>query len=97
MGKVSTAQSPSVSWRLPTINDYKLADINGIRFVMPDMGIPGTQRLNYDVSAGGAIEISSTVNSSTRQNVWYFSSVEGKYGNTIQKSISTSSFRCVGR
>lgn len=37
-GKVGLGfnSTPSVRWRLPTIYDYKMADINGIRFVLPD-------------------------------------------------------------
>jgi hypothetical protein len=30
--------TPRVAWRLPSIYDYKQADLNGIRFVMPDQG-----------------------------------------------------------
>lgn len=31
------SSTPSVKWRLPTRNDYYQAEIDGIRFVMPDM------------------------------------------------------------
>lgn len=30
---------PQVTWRLPSINDWKLADVNGIRKVLPNMEI----------------------------------------------------------
>ena len=36
-GKMGLLSTPSVKWRLPTLNDYNQADVNGIRFVMPDM------------------------------------------------------------
>jgi hypothetical protein len=38
MRAVGGTSSPGVRWRLPTIGDYKQADVNGIRHVMPDMG-----------------------------------------------------------
>lgn len=53
MGKTATDQRPSIRWGLPSIYDYKLADANGIRFVMPDMGIPGASRPSVNGSGGG--------------------------------------------
>jgi len=36
-GNLTSASTPSVTWRLPTIDDWKLADVNGIRKVLPNM------------------------------------------------------------
>lgn len=35
MRLTATATSPSVAWRLPTMNDYQLANVNGLRFPKP--------------------------------------------------------------
>ena len=37
MGAVATGSSPSVIWRLATRNDWLQAEINGVRFVLPNM------------------------------------------------------------
>lgn len=103
LGKSST---PSVRWRLPTIEDYKLADINGIRFVMPDMGAAGFARYPED-GTGGAQEfvngqlvsldpeLSATVFSSDRSEVWGFVADNG--GVIPVPRTNASRFRCVGR
>ncbi len=56
MGKNRRQYSPSVRWRLPSIEDYNIASANGIRFVMPDMGMMGTYRPAIDGSVGGSDE-----------------------------------------
>lgn len=94
MGKNST---PSVRWRVPTINDYKMADVNGISFVMPDMGTAGTSRPNtFDSSAGaGNYEWSTTVNSDAREFAKTYSPSGGGIGADYRDSLL--SVRCVGR
>lgn len=84
MGKISSVTSPSVMWRLPSIYDYKLADVNGIRFVMPDMAV-----------TSGGYEWSASVNSSVRAYGWLF---YGAYGNVLNNVRDNAySARCVGR
>ena len=39
MGAVATISSPSVRWRLPTIYDWQMANINGVRFVLPNIAV----------------------------------------------------------
>lgn len=95
MGKTATAQSPSVRWRLPSMYDYNIANANGIRFVMPDMGITGTSRPSSDGSVGGNVEWSSSLVSFSRYYAWNFYSVSGNVGNVSRSS--TYSARCVGR
>lgn len=95
MGKTSTAQSPSVRWRLPSIEDYMQANVNGIRFVMPDMGIVGTSRPLADGSVGGYWEWSASLVSSVRSSAWYFSSSNGFISNDFR--TSSGSVRCIGR
>ncbi|MFM8270047.1 MAG: hypothetical protein ACKN9V_07645 [Pseudomonadota bacterium] len=36
-GNLTFTSSPSVTWRLPTMEDWKLAEVNGIRKVLPNM------------------------------------------------------------
>lgn len=93
MGKTITPQSPSIRWRLPSIEDYMLANVNGIRFVMPDMGIVGTSRPVIDGSPGGSWEWSSTLVSNNRTSAWYFTS--GFVSNDFRTSLGA--VRCVGR
>lgn len=61
MGKIATATSPSVRWRLPSIHDWNLADVNGVRHVLPNMGDTW----------------SATVSSNSRNLAWYFSGTDG--------------------
>lgn len=92
LGKGST---PGVRWRTPSINDYKLADINGIRFVMPDMGIGGANRPTPDNSIIGASEWSSTGSSTSRLSSWIFFSGSGS--TNLDNRLNTYGVRCVGR
>ena len=92
LGKNST---PGVRWRSPSIDDYKIADANGIRFVMPDMGIGGASRPSPDGSVAGSAEWSSSVVSSGRFNAWVFIAGVGVVDGSIRSS--TYGARCVGR
>ena len=92
LGKNST---PGVRWRSPSIDDYKIADANGIRFVMPDMGIGGASRPSPDGSVAGSAEWSSSVVSSSRFVAWYFDAGSGFVGGNFRSS--TVGARCVGR
>jgi hypothetical protein len=51
-GRLGKNSTPSVMWRLPSIYDFNQADVNGIRFVMPDLGIAGSSRSVPDASPG---------------------------------------------
>jgi hypothetical protein len=98
MGRVSTpGASPSVSWRLPTIEDYKLADVNGIRMVMPDMGIAGPSRpVAPDASTGYVNdEWSASVYSISRAYAWGFRGSGGLV--TYYYRNFPYGVRCVGR
>ena len=92
LGKNST---PGVRWRSPSIDDYKIADANGIRFVMPDMGIGGASRPSPDGSVAGSAEWSSSVVSSSRGVAWVFYADVGLvYANSRSFTYGA---RCVGR
>src|SRR5690606_19404625 len=65
---LNLSSTPRVAWRLPNIYDFKQADVNGIRFVLPDMG-PGAASPWYEWSA--------SVDSEGRTYAWYFGSVGG--------------------
>jgi len=80
--QTATSRSPSVIWRLPTIYDFKLAEVNGIRFVVPNIGDAFW---------------SATVNSGYRAGAWYFYGVNGYYDGGAARDNSAVSVRCVGR
>ncbi len=88
---------PSISWRLATIKDYNAAEVNGIRSVMPDMGIVGAQRPTRDVSTGSSsyYEWSASVVSYDRYNSWVFSGSGGNVG--YDGRDYANAVRCVGR
>jgi hypothetical protein len=60
--KGNTLAAENVKWRLPTIYDWKLADVNGIRIVLPNMA-------NWFWSA--------SVFSLTRGLAWFFDGLYG--------------------
>ena len=92
LGKNST---PGVRWRSPSIDDYKIADANGIRFVMPDMGIGGASRPSPDGSVAGSAEWSSSVVSSSRGYAWVFYADSGVVYGSLRSNAGGA--RCVGR
>ncbi|MBK7961667.1 MAG: hypothetical protein IPK04_11025 [Bdellovibrionales bacterium] len=92
LGKNST---PGVRWRAPSLGDYMQANVNGIRFVMPDMGIAGASRPSPDGSVVGSAEWSSSVVSSGRGVAWVFYADIGYVLNVIRDF--TYGARCVGR
>lgn len=96
-GGLGKNSSPSVRWRLPTIEDFMLASVNGIRFVMPDMGIDGSNRPIPDGStAGGSYgDWTSTVEEDFPDYSWYFDNYQGSL--TTDYRNNTRAVRCVGR
>lgn len=81
MRLTATGSSPSVVWRLPTKNDYHLAEMNGIRFVVPVAG-------NFFWTA--------TVLSTFRDWAWEWADNFGQIG-IRQRVTATRQVRCVGR
>ncbi len=94
-GLMGANSTPAVYWRLPSQHDYELAEVDGIRMVMPDMGVAGTNRPNIDASTVGSPEWSSTTSSSLRGNGWVFNSQSGPFTTTFH--YSSYAVRCVGR
>ncbi|HEX7675946.1 MAG TPA: hypothetical protein VF412_17340 [Bdellovibrio sp.] len=79
---LSLTSTPVVAWRLPTIYDYKQAEVDGIRFVMPDGGV-------------GSGEWAATIYSTDRSEAWFFDS---NYGATsVGARTGNHAIRCVGR
>jgi hypothetical protein len=94
--------STKVLWRLPTRQDYYLADIDGIRFVLPDMGNSGSGRtLVQDASPGcgwGSYvgsEWTATVYSMFRSYSWVYSP-STPWSGEFERGMGLSA-RCVGR
>ena len=79
-----TATSPAVAWRLPTIYDYEIAEVHGIRFVMPDMGSSATGQ-----------EWMATTYSTDKNKAWTFASNTGLHA--VKNRDLTALVRCVGR
>jgi hypothetical protein len=77
----ATGTSPSVVWRLPTWYDYKLADVNGIRFPLPNMATNFWSASVYTLGRG---------------NAWYFFGDYGTFSVT-GRNTAGSFVRCVGR
>lgn len=92
LGKNST---PGVRWRAPSLGDYMQANVNGIRFVMPDMGIAGASRPSPDGSVVGSAEWSSSVVSSARNVAWFFFAGFGGVNFSV-RDVAVGA-RCVGR
>ncbi len=98
-GGIGLNTSPTVSWRLPTRYDYEQADIDGIRFVMPDMGTAlGTNQ----AFPSSAKEWTSTVlagpSPTPRSMAWYFSSLSGSTTPMLSYDNTSKVYgvRCVG-
>lgn len=90
---LSLTSTPSVAWRLPTANDYKLADLNGIRFVLPDTGV-------YDVLANQlAVKnfdwVATGLSYSNANYAYRYSTSMG--WTDMNTRTALQSVRCVGR
>ncbi len=87
-GLNKTSSDLQVVWRIPTIFDYEVAEYNGIRFVMPDMGkaLPTSSQ---------QFEWMGTINSADSSKAWVFSSKLGKHA-FLGRNL-TAGVRCIGR
>lgn len=97
MGKYST---PSVIWRLPTLNDFAQAEVDGIRFVLPQMGLAGASRPSPDGSPGVINEAwSATLLSTDKTQAHDFGYINGGTGCLLNFQGRTNSrpVFCVGR
>jgi hypothetical protein len=81
-GDLGITSTPVVRWRLPTIYDYKQADIDGIRAVLPGM--------DADIR-----EWTATVSATYRDSAWYFKAPQGSINSTFRNTLQGA--RCVGR
>jgi hypothetical protein len=93
-GYMGAKSSTKVRWRLPTKSDYELAEVDGIRFVMPDMGTAGgTNGRASDGTIGSLFnEAMATAYSSSRSLNWYMSASDGRF-----EPFQDATARCVGR
>lgn len=96
MGALSSAK---VRWRLPTKYDFDQADLDGIRFVMPDMGSPGNanNRANDGTIGGGNVEWTATPFSNSRDIAWVYYSQGGGFQWAFSRAGAGEVTRCVGR
>lgn len=81
---IHSTSTQKIFWRLPTIYDYRIANYNGMRFVLPDM---------TGVNAND--EWTATINSLDRKKAWTFQSGSGQ---KLSKARNLKfSARCIGR
>lgn len=80
------SSTPSVAWRLPSMNDYYLAEVNGIRFVLPDTLSNITEEKEWAVT---------TLSSNTNAGILYYAKMGSISAGTRTATASTA--RCVGR
>ncbi len=71
-----------VSWRLPTRSDWMMADIDGVRHVLPEM--------NHNFW-------SATIYSAARQNAWIYAGNYGTISTTNRSNLGDRYVRCIGR
>ncbi|MEN0060180.1 MAG: hypothetical protein AAGB31_15180 [Bdellovibrio sp.] len=95
---------PSVHWRAPSLNDVRLAYLNGMAFVLPDAGIAGASRPSRDISTGGGLEWTAhRIMSTTLGNIYglLYDSRSNNWSALITSSSSNlgvnNLVRCVGR
>jgi hypothetical protein len=82
---LNRSSTPLVGWRLPSANDFHLAEVDGIRAVMPD--------------STGNLQWSSTIYSADRRVAWHFEGTTGyvSYGYAAPSLRNgTMGVRCVG-
>ena len=84
MGAVATDSSPSVRWRLATRNDWLQAEINGVRFVLPNMGL-------------SVWFWTATIYSLNRNAAIYWGGDGGHSKNSTRESYYQYKIRCLGR
>jgi hypothetical protein len=82
-GGMGLQSTPAVRWRLPTKSDYAQAEVDGIRFVMPDMG-----------ATGGSFEWTATIVSNARNSAYFFYIDMAELGTSSR--FNTMAVRCVG-
>ena len=81
------------------MNDFRMAELNGFRFILPDAGLYGLSRFEKDASRGGEDqEYTSTVSSTDRWMVYHFNSkTPATSAVTVWRRDMGKNFRCVGR
>ncbi len=82
---LNLTSTPVVAWRLPTRDDYLVADVNGLRHVLPDAG-----------NDFGYWEWTATIESNNRTKAWQFSTWDGALSTYLARD-GDSNVRCVGR
>lgn len=89
-GGLGKTSSPAVQWRLPSLHDYYQAEIDGIRYVMPDMG-------NSINGAASQNEWTASVLSTSRASAWLFNSYSGANSTATRNTSANIGVRCIGR
>jgi hypothetical protein len=80
-GAMRKLTTPAVQWRLPTIQDYRVANNNGMRFVLSNMA--------------SSVFWSASVDSSSRSTAWLFYGHSGSVNHGFRNE-NTYAVRCIG-
>lgn len=83
------SSTPKVNWRIPTLADYEIAEYNGIRFVLPDMGVAR--------SSGTQFEWTGTASSTSTDQAWVVESKTGSHSTLSRSENINVGVRCIGR
>jgi hypothetical protein len=88
-GGMGVGSAPSVYWRAPTEYDYRQAIVDGLFFVMPDIG----------GNSVGNVEFMATLSSkaANRAQVWFMNNKTGQFNVGGPHRTNTGYIRCVGR
>jgi len=81
-GNLTYSSTPSVIWRLPTVEDWELANINGVRKVLPN--------LDYAFWTASSSSLDT-------HYAWYFGADHGVIDGVYGPRYTNYSVRCVGR
>jgi hypothetical protein len=93
-GELGISSSPkAVDWRLPTIYDFKQANINGLQFVVPD---PNFHNWTATLSAQSSGALTSSLGMLLFNNSIATGNQGGLGYQAIDRNVNLSA-RCVGR
>lgn len=94
--KTQSTTTPAVRWRIPTILDYEIAEYDGIRMVLPDMG--GNLALSdIETEWTGTTHANWTGSSYNYSSAWTFNSRSGAHALSTRSTSSNVGVRCIGR
>ncbi len=92
-GNLSNTSTPSVQWRLPTLQDWRVAQNNGAGSVFPSLYIPWNPP-NPSIYPS---HWTSTLNSGYLPHAWDFAPAQGYAWYDNNRGTAARAVRCIGR